>query len=252
MAFIQGNIMQLQDIITAAQFKISEGSEYQWACYGENARFLDFQSDFEDVSASCVFDSQNQTVYEATLYLAEKAYRWLNPEFAEAMRNESFERDIDPRVFLDEYHFSDCEVSEDLIEKITDAFETGTCTNDIVIPLNLTPEQEELFARLPEGTDLNEFITQGLMDTVAELQAENQQHWDTLKANLQEKGITVTVDEVDAALPQVQIAALQEEIEKSGLTTVELSYSNKLTKDGLIFSLVSEAFTFKYKVEPRD
>jgi ribonucleotide reductase alpha subunit len=243
--------MQLQDIIIAAQFKISEGSEYQWACYGQNARFLDFQSEFEDVRAGCIFDSQNQTVYEAYLYFGEKAYRWLNPEFSEVMYDESFERDIDPRLYLDEFHFSDCEVSEDLIEKITDAFETGTCTNDIIIPLNLTPEQEELFARLPEHTDLNEFITQALMEKVEEIKAENQENWDVLSEALKQKGIKVTVDESMAPLPTEQIALLQEEIENSGLTTVELHYSNKLTKDGLIFSLASEAFNFKYKVAPR-
>lgn len=243
--------MQLQDIITAAQFKIFEGSEYQWACYGSNARFLDFQSNFENVTASCIFDSQNQTIYEASLYIGEKAYRWINPAFEQAMKDESFARNLDPRLFCDTSLFCDCEVPEDLIEKITDAFNTGTCTNDIVIPLLLTEEQENLFARLPEGTNLNEFITQSLLEKIAEVQAENKINWETLSENLKEKGITVAVDDLNAPLPQVDIASLQKEIEESGLTTIELKYSNKLTKDGLIFSLASEDFTFKYSIEPR-
>lgn len=241
--------MQFQDVITAAKFKISGGSEYQWECYGPNARFLDFDSEFEGVSAVCVFDSENQTVYEVALYLGEKPYRWLNPEFEEAMKNESFDRDIDPRVFLDDTHYADCEVFEDILQKITDAFNTGTCSNDITIVLNLTPEQEEVFALLPEGTDLNEFISKGLLDTVADLQAENRKNWQTLNEALKEKGITVTVDEINAPLREVDIPELQREIENSGLTNVELKFSNKLTKDGLIFSLVNEAFTFKYKIQ---
>lgn len=242
--------MQLQDIITAAQFKISEGAEYQWACYGKNARFLDFQSDFEDVSASCIFDSQNQTVYEASLYIGEKAYRWLNPYFSKAMYSESFERDIDPREFCEVCHFCDCEVPEDLLEKTTDAFNTGTCSDDIVIPINLTEEQEELFSRLPDGTDLNEFVLQALTEKIAEVQAANQQDWNTLIDALKEKDITLNVEGSKVPFPQAQVVSLQEEIEKSGLKTVDLKYSDKLTKDGLIFSLESESFTFNYKIEP--
>ena len=79
---------KFQELISAAQFKISGGSEYLWSCYGPHARYLDFTSDEFDFEMSLVFDSITQEVYESSLYIKGSAFRWQNPDFIETFKQE--------------------------------------------------------------------------------------------------------------------------------------------------------------------
>lgn len=237
--------MLLKDIIQAAQYKISSGDDYGWKCYGENARFLDFSSQELCVEASCIFDTQTQEVYEVSLYLNDKAYRRLNPKTMQAMHDESFARDLDPRVYVDNSHFVDLELDDDMLEKITSAFTTGTCSDDIVIALDLTPELEQLFANLPEGMSIQDIASQGVEEKVKEIMEHNAQMWQNLASELSQSGITLRVD-LKAPLLESVFEEIKNQIIASNKPELNLSYSDKLTAQGLEYSLRDNDFEIKY------
>ena len=59
--------LTLADVNQALNHQITEGSEYQWKCFGPNARFLDYTIMGLDVTAGVIHDTQTQEIYEATL-----------------------------------------------------------------------------------------------------------------------------------------------------------------------------------------
>lgn len=105
----------------SVNYRITEGSDYGWACYGHNAYTLDSWSGDNDTgySASIVFDTSTQTVYEMDVcdYSASRAYRWIHPDFrlahcAEARKYGSYHTQA-----WDDVHYIDLEVSKDMLQK---------------------------------------------------------------------------------------------------------------------------------------
>lgn len=240
--------MNFQDIVVATKFKISNSVKYTWKCYGENANHLDFNSNFKNVNASCVFDTKSQIVYEVSLYVGEKAYRWLNPEFKNEMYSESFSQKCDPREWFDEMFYYDCEIFEDLIEKITDCYNTGTCTNDIMVQLELDSEQISVLTDLSKEIGLDRLVNQILTKKMEDIETENKLNWSILINNLKIKEINITINSLKAPLSFENISNVEKEIEKSGLKILNLTYSNKLTQEGLIHSLDSKSFNYDYSI----
>ena len=137
--------MHLSEINVALDHKITSGSEYGWHCYGPNARYMDYESDYAHVSV--IFDSTNQTVYSAEVSIKleawssdKKPYRWLNPSFKDAMYSEALERKVNPDQAWDDINWTDLEVEEDFIEKVVAIFNGHDCDTRIMVPLDLADD----------------------------------------------------------------------------------------------------------------
>lgn len=110
--------MNLKDLCETFDFKITGGSEYQWHCYGPNARFLDFNNDKADCSV--IFDSVTQLVYQAEVWIKDsehRPYRWVHSEFQVKLSDEAKSRGIDNTIAFDSVNFVYLEVDEDFLEK---------------------------------------------------------------------------------------------------------------------------------------
>ena len=134
--------MKLNDVNQALGNRIVGGSDYGWSCYGANARYLDFESDF--AHASVIFDTTNQTIYEASLDAKEDGddnlpgpYRWLNPETKDAFFAESKTRGIDVSIAWDDINWIDLEVAEDWLEKAKAIFDNQPFDRRIEVPLEV-------------------------------------------------------------------------------------------------------------------
>lgn len=134
--------MHLSKINVALDHKITSGSEYGWQCYGPNARYMDYESDFANVSV--IFDTTNQTVYSAEVSVKREAwsedsrpYRWLNPVFKDAMYAEALSRKVDPNQAWDNVEWIDLEVEEDFLEKAVAIFNGDEWDTRISVPLDL-------------------------------------------------------------------------------------------------------------------
>lgn len=137
--------MQLEKVNIAFDHKIVEGSEYQWKCYGPNARYLDYQTDHVD--GSVIYDTKTMQVYEVIAsnkndYDA-RPYRYLDPSTKERYYSECKDRGIDCDLAYDDIKYIDLEVEEDFLQKAA-AMSTGqNFDKRIMVPLDLT--KDELF-----------------------------------------------------------------------------------------------------------
>lgn len=130
--------MILEDVNTAFEHKIVSGSEYQWNCFGPNARFLDFES--EHATGSIVYDTKTFCVYEATVNDKDDQhrYRWIEPSVLEALEEECSKRDINFHIAWDNLTWYDLEVEEDFLEKAKAIFSGKSFDKRVKLPLDLT------------------------------------------------------------------------------------------------------------------
>lgn len=100
-------MITLEQFIKAISYRINSGDQFGWDCYGPNARCIDSISDF--YSISIVFDSEDQSVYEATIcdYRNSAAYRLINPEFRDAYFREAKRRNTNPNIAWDDIDYID-------------------------------------------------------------------------------------------------------------------------------------------------
>ena len=118
--------MRLNEINEVLGHRITGGSEYQWNCYPDG-RYLDYESDFAHVSV--LYSTVDQTVYQAEVSVKREAwdedkkpYRWLNPDYKDALYKESEKRQVDTDIAWDDVKWIDLEMEEDFLEKATAIF----------------------------------------------------------------------------------------------------------------------------------
>jgi hypothetical protein len=147
--------MQIKDVNESLDHRINGGSEYGWKCYGENARFLDYESTY--ATCSCVFDTVDQVVYEVHVELKESAqrpYRWLNPLTKQVMYEEALYREIDADQAWDDVKWIDLETEEDFLEKANAIFNGEDFDKRISVPLNLSDEELFTMMKLAHEKDI--------------------------------------------------------------------------------------------------
>lgn len=114
--------MKLIDVIIAAEGRVCSGSDFQWRCWGDNARFMEFADadgmEFCDVT----FDTKTYDVYDVNIFVpgTDQCFKWFNPEFKDAYINECKMRNIDPLIAWDNIYFSELTDINTLIEYIKD------------------------------------------------------------------------------------------------------------------------------------
>jgi hypothetical protein len=113
--------MHLSQVNELTNHRITEGSEYGWSCYPD-ARMLNYESNFAYVSV--VYSTETQEIYEADVSIKihawdedQRPYRWLNPEFKDAMIAEAKSRKVKWKKAWDEVKWIDLETEEDFLEK---------------------------------------------------------------------------------------------------------------------------------------
>ena len=118
--------MKLNEVNEVLDHKITSGSDYQWNCYPDG-RYLDYESDFAHVSV--LYSTTDQTVYQAEVSVKREAwdedkkpYRWLNPDYKDALYKESKKRKVDTDIAWDDVKWIDLEMAEDFLEKATAIF----------------------------------------------------------------------------------------------------------------------------------
>ena len=154
-------------------YRITEGSDYGWQCYGPNAYMLDsWNGDQDGHSFTIIFDTKTQEVYEVQAhdYVHQRAYRMINPDFVKKMKKEAKRRDCSRKEAWDDVDYVDLEVDEDFLEKAY-AIEAGEdYSTDVSVPLDL-PDDLLLTAALNahrQNITLNQYINNALADMVKE------------------------------------------------------------------------------------
>lgn len=144
-------------------YRITEGSDYGWQCYGHDAYMLDSWNGEQDGhSLTIIFDTKTQEVYEiqAHDYVHNRAYRLINPDYAKKNKKEAKKRNVSRKEAWDDVDYVDLETDEDFLEK-AQAIVNGTDYDTRVqVPLELDDDTMFQMMRMAHERDLtlNEFV----------------------------------------------------------------------------------------------
>lgn len=168
-------MINLETFLKVVKFKIIGGDPYMWGCYGPNARSID-ATDHGDTfsesgwSASIVFDTEDQTVYNAEIwdYDRKNIYRLINPDYREAHKKECQDRGVDDTEVDGGYKFVDLEVDEDFLEKITAIVNGESYDERVMIAVELSTTEFATIAMAAHKLNItfNEFVNRVLEDMI--------------------------------------------------------------------------------------
>ena len=169
-------MITLKEWMEVVEYRVTEGSTFQWQCYGTNAYALDsWDGDYSGASFTIIFDTKTQVVYEVQShdYKNQRAYRLVNPEF-------KFERDVESanrNVSLDEawenVDYVDLEADDDWIQKALAIVAGEDYDTRVSIPIDLPEEELMVLFKMAHDRDMtfNDFIEQVLRDQLERLKA---------------------------------------------------------------------------------
>lgn len=109
-------LLTLKDFFEITNYRITEGSEFCWNCFGANAYMLDYWSGDPEggFNIGVVFDRATQVVYEmiACDYDSNEAFRWTNPDVVEARQAEATQRGVNVNEAWDDIEYQDLDAEE--------------------------------------------------------------------------------------------------------------------------------------------
>lgn len=156
-------MITIKDFMECVDYRITEGSDYLWQCFGPNAHSLDcWNGDHNGFSVGIVFDTKTTTVYkfEAHDYSKQNSYRWIHPDWKEIHDKESRNKGVDITQAYDDVKFIDIDVSEDILEKATHIVMGIDYDERIQVPLDLPDSLLNKLFRIAHEQDitLNELV----------------------------------------------------------------------------------------------
>ena len=156
-------MISLKEFMETVNYRITEGSDYGWQCYGHDAYMLDSWNGEQDGhSLTIIFDTKTQEVYEVQAhdYVNQRAYRLINSEYAKKNKKEAKKRNVSREEAWDEVDYVDLETDEDFLEK-AQAIVNGTSYDTRVqVPLDLDNATMFQMMKMAHERDLtlNEFV----------------------------------------------------------------------------------------------
>jgi len=133
-------MITLKQFMEVANFRITEGTDYCWDCYGQSAYCMDsWNGNLEGHSLCIIFDTQTQVVYEVQAhdYQRNRAYRLINPDFKLDHSEEAANRGVDFNEAWDEVRYIDLETDDDFLEKAFAIVNDQEYDTRVEVPLTL-------------------------------------------------------------------------------------------------------------------
>jgi hypothetical protein len=158
-------MITMKEWMELVDYRITEGSDFGWQCYGSNAYHLDSWNGIQDTggfSFCIIFDTKDQTVYEVQVhdYTNQRAYRMINPDFKKKMKKESKRRNVERNQAWDDVDYVDLEVDDDFFQKSLSIKAGEKYDNRVSVPLELKDEEMFELMKMAHARDmtLNLFI----------------------------------------------------------------------------------------------
>ena len=152
-------------------YRITEGSDYMWQCYGSNAYALDSWNGEQDGhSFTVIFDTKDQTVYEVQAhdYVNDRAYRMINEDFQKKNKKEAKKRDIDKDNAWDDVDYVDIEVDDDFIQKCLAIKAGEDYDTRVSVPMDFSDEELLTYMKLAHEQDItfNQLVERALREAI--------------------------------------------------------------------------------------
>jgi len=189
-------MLTIKEWMELVDYRITEGSDYCWRCFGTDAYSLSsWNGDHEGWSFNIVFDTKTQTVYtvEVCDYKNSRAYRMINPDYKFAHGQEAEHHNVSANEAWDECYFVDLESDDDFLQK-GQAIKNGE-DYDTRVDVPLTVPDDVLFALMKHAHEqditLNELVEDIVKKAIADQELKDHlsddEFWDKLaEDNLQD------------------------------------------------------------------
>lgn len=138
---LDGENIMIKQFMETVNYRITEGSDYGWQCYGHNAYMLDSWNGEQDGhSLTIIFDTKTQAVYEVQAhdYVNQRAYRWINPDYVKKNNKEARKRDVDRKEAWDNVDYVDLETVDDFFEKAQAIVQGQPYDTRVQVPIDLS------------------------------------------------------------------------------------------------------------------
>jgi len=188
-------MITMKEWMELVDYKITEGGDYGWGCYGPNAYTLDSWNGVHGVggySFSIVFSTKSQKVYEVSMcdYTNDRAYRMINPKNQEKHANEALARDVNLNEAWDDVDYVDLDVVDDFIQKAL-AIRAGEAYDTRVqVEVDFSDEELLQYMKLAHERDMtfNELVEEALRHAISEYEAGRLTREDAQKWKLESQG----------------------------------------------------------------
>jgi hypothetical protein len=166
-------MITVKEFMEICDYKITEGSDYMWQCYGPDAYRLDsWNGEHDGHSVSIVFDTKTQEVYEASAYdyRLNRAYRLINPDYKFAHDDEASGRGVDINQAWDEVNYVDLDVDDDFIQKALAIVAGDDYDTRVSVPVDFTDEELLTYMKIAHERDItfNQLVEDALRAAIEE------------------------------------------------------------------------------------
>lgn len=173
-------MITIKDFMTVINYRITEGSQFGWNCYGSNAYSLDSWSEDNDdgYGVGIVFDTVTQEVYEMSVcdYKNQRAYRLINPDYRENYQNTARDWNANSSQAWDDVEYVDLETDEDMLEKAQAIVDGRDYDTRVRVEVELS--DNDLFDIMRQAHEhdvtLNDYINRVLADEVNRMKRNEQ------------------------------------------------------------------------------
>jgi hypothetical protein len=164
-------MITLKEWLETVDYRITEGSEYTWRCYGHNAYSLSsWDGEHDGNSFGIIFDTKTQEVYEVQAhdYANNRAYRIINPDYSTQHNQEAKSRSVLENQAWDDVDYVDLEEDDDWIQKALAIKAGETYDTRVKVPVEFSDEELLKYMKLAHERDItfNQLIEQVLVEFI--------------------------------------------------------------------------------------
>jgi hypothetical protein len=163
----------MKEFMELVDYKITEGGDYGWQCFGSNSYQLSHWNGVHGKggwSANIVFSTKSQKVYtvEVCDYTNDRAYRIINPDYVKKYNKESKDRGELGNQAWDGVDYIDLEVDDDFIQKFLAIKSGEDYDTRVQLPVDFSDEDLLKYMKLAHERDItfNELVTQALTEAI--------------------------------------------------------------------------------------
>jgi hypothetical protein len=171
-------MITIRDFMETVEYRITEGCEYGWKCFGKDAFQIDsWNGDIDGYTVSIVFDNKTQVVYQAAAYdyKLNRFYRLFNPVYKQAYLDEAAARNVNANEAVDDINYIDLEVDEDFLNKASAIVRGEDYDTRVTITLDFPDDEllKYMIAAHEQDMKFNDFVELALTNAL-ELHKDNQ------------------------------------------------------------------------------
>ena len=166
-------MITIKEWMELTDYKITEGSDYGWSCYGPYSYTLDSWNRVHGLggySFSITFSTKSQKVYEVQVhdYTNDRAYRMINPKFVEKHRKEALARDVNLNEAWDGVEYVDLDVLDDFIQKALAIKAGESYDTRVQVPVDFSDAELLQYMKMAHERDMtfNAFVEEALRNAL--------------------------------------------------------------------------------------